>query len=70
MEAAGFLQSLVTILPNYTMAHLRRQYLQNTAAFRTVIQATGSNFDLGTGNEEHPFSSFSHSLQTSTEIVA
>jgi len=70
MEAAGFHHIPVTILPNYTMAHLRIPYFQNTADFKTVIQATGSNFGLGTGNEEHPFYSFSHSLQTSTEIVA
>lgn len=70
MEAAGFYQILVTILPNYTMAHLRIPYFQNTAAFRTVIQVTGSNIGLGTGNGEHPFYSFSHSLKTSTEIVA
>jgi len=60
MEAAGFLQILVTVLPNYTMAHIRRPYFQNTAAFRTVTQATGSNFGLGTGTEKPSFYSFSH----------
>lgn len=70
MEAAGFLQSFGTSLPTYTMAHLRRPYLQNTAASRTVIQATGSNFGLGTGDEEQSSYSFSHSLQTNTKTVA